>query len=170
MTKKFWLHFLGRLGVFILRFSFSLPSHASEADLYYQCSSTSASGVVVVGWCPVGSSAQLPVAAPSNVTPKDCSGTITTGGTSQNAFAASTGVHGFVIKNEDPTAGSGEPLWFSFTETASAAGAGSYSLSAPSSPSYSGAESFTAPYGLGINTNLSVVAATTGHKFSCTTW
>lgn len=108
--------------------------------------------------------------APSNITPTDCSGTITTGGTAQNAFAASSTIHGFTVANIDAAAGSGEPLWISFTGTASAGAVGSYALSAPAGTSFASMTSFTSPYGFGTNHALSIVAATSSHKFSCTTW
>jgi hypothetical protein len=49
-----------------------------------------------------------------NVTPTDCSLAITTGGTAQNIISASATIHGFTIANIDTSAGSGEPVWFSF--------------------------------------------------------
>ena len=117
-----------------------------------------------------GASGGGTASAPANVTPTDCSGTITAGGTAQNAIAASSTIHGFVIGNIDASAGSGEPVWFSMTGTAAAATAASYPLSAPTATSFAGFTSFTTPYGLGINHAVSVIAATTGHKFSCTYW
>src|ERR1700722_7734918 len=103
-----------------------------------------------------------------NVTPTNCSGTITTGGTAQNAFAATATIHGFTIANIDSTAGSGEPLWISFTTTAAPSTAGSYPLSAPAATTFTGLSSYSSPLGFGMNTALSVIGATTGHKFSCT--
>lgn len=105
-----------------------------------------------------------------NVTLTDCSSTITTGGTAQNAFAAQTTLHGFTIMNIDAAAGSGEPLWISFTGTATAATAGSYPLQAPAATTFATSGSFTAQLGMGTGHALSVVAATTGHKYSCTWW
>jgi hypothetical protein len=101
-----------------------------------------------------------------NVTATDCSGTITSGGTAQNAFAAQTTLHGFTIANIDTT----EPLWISFTTTAAASGAGSYPLPAATATTFAGFGSFTAPPGFGLNHALSVIAATTSHKFTCTWW
>lgn len=108
------------------------------------------------------------VSPPTNVTPTDCSGTIASGGAAQNALAASTSRHGFVITNTDASAGSGEPLWFSVTGAAAPNTPGSYPLSSPTATSFAGLTSFTAPYGW--NTAVSVIAATTGHKYSCTAW
>ena len=105
-----------------------------------------------------------------NITATDCSSTVTTGGTAQNAFTAQTTLHGFTIKNIDASAGSGEPLWISFTTTAAANTAASYPLAAPTVTTFASGESFTAPPGFGLNHALSVIAATTGHKYSCTWW
>ena len=103
-----------------------------------------------------------------NITATDCSGTITAGGAAQNAFTAQTTLHGFTIMNIDSSAGSGEFLWISFTTTAAASTAASYGLPAPTTTAIGG--SFSTPPGFGLNHALSVIAATTGHKFSCTWW
>lgn len=116
-------------------------------------------------------SASSPVtAATINVTPTDCSLAITTGGTAQNILAASSTLHGFTIKNIDAAAGGGEPVWISFTTTAAATTIASYPLGPPASTTFLGGESYTTPLGYGVNHAISVVAATTGHKISCTTW
>ncbi len=104
------------------------------------------------------------VAATTNTTPTDCSGTITTGGAAQAAFAANSARHGFIIANIDTT----EPLWFSMTTTAAASGTGSYPLAAADATTFANMVSFTSP--IGINTALSVIGATTAHKFTCTVW
>ena len=101
-----------------------------------------------------------------NVTPTDCSGTIATGGTAQNAFTAGATKHGFTILNIDTT----EVLWISFTGTAAASGTGSYPLQAATASTFASPGSFTTPTGMGLNTALSVVAATSTHKFTCTWW
>lgn len=118
------------------------------------------------GSVPTGSGGGGPV----NIAPTDCSGSITTGGTAQTAISASATIHGFTIANIDASAGSGEPLWFSFTGVSAAATAASYPLSAPASTTFAGLTAFTTPYGFGTSHAVSVVAATTGHKFSCTYW
>lgn len=105
-----------------------------------------------------------------NITPVDCSGTISSGATAQNAISASATLHGFTIANIDSTAGSGEPLWLSFTTTAAASTVASYPLAPPGPTSFIGFGSYTTPLGFGSNKAVSVVAATTGHKFSCTYW
>jgi hypothetical protein len=105
-----------------------------------------------------------------NVTPTDCSISLTTGGTAQNIISATTSLHGFTTANIDPSSGSGEPIWISFTGTASPNTAGSYPLAAPTATTFAGLASYTTPLGFGVNHAVSVVAATTGHKISCTNW
>jgi hypothetical protein len=112
----------------------------------------------------------MPTSGAVNVTPTDCSVTLTTGGTAQNAFTAQTTLHGFTISNIDATSGSGEPVWFSFTGTAVAGAAGSYPLAAPTATTFANPTSYTTPPGFGTNHALSVIAATTSHKISCTWW
>jgi len=101
-----------------------------------------------------------------NITLTDCSGTIASGATAQNAFTASASRHGFTIANIDTT----EPLWISFTTTAAASGTGSYPLASADATTFANLTSFTSPPGMGINTALSVIAATTSHKYTCTVW
>ena len=101
-----------------------------------------------------------------NITLADCSGTITSGGVAQNAFTAAATRHGFTIANIDTS----EVLWISFTTTAAASGTGSYPLGPADTTTFSSLASFTSPPGMGINTALSVIAATTSHKFTCTVW
>lgn len=107
--------------------------------------------------------AVTPVAAQS-VTPIDCSGSIIAGGTAQNAFANQGALRGFMIANVDAT----EALWLSITGTAAANAAGSIFLSAADGTKLP--TLFIAPPGLNTNKALSVVAATTGHKFTCVRW
>jgi hypothetical protein len=109
-------------------------------------------------------------ATAANITPTDCSGTITTGGTAQPAIAAQTTLHGFTIANIDASAGSGEPLWLSFTTTAAAATAASYPLAPPAATTFAGMGSYSTPPGFGTNHAVSIIGATTGHKFSCSWW
>jgi hypothetical protein len=105
-----------------------------------------------------------------NVTQTDCSIALTTGGTAQNIITAGATLHGFRIMNIDTSAGSGEPVWMSFTTTAAASTIASYPLAAPTATTFAGAGSYSAEFGSGTNGNVSVVAATTGHKISCTKW
>jgi len=109
-------------------------------------------------------------AGAANVTPTDCSTTISSGGTAQNIISASSTLHGFTIANIDTTSGSGEPVWISFTTTAAASTTQSYPLAAPTASTFANLSSFTTPLGFGINHAVSVIAATTGHKISCTQW
>lgn len=119
-----------------------------------------------------GSAATQPVSGtvtangPQNVTVTDCSSTITAGNSAQNAITASSTIRGFMLMNLDVT----EPMWVSFTGTAAAASTASYVLQAGASSTFAGAGSFVSPVGMGTSSAVSVVAATTGHKFSCTRW
>ncbi len=101
-----------------------------------------------------------------NTTLTDCSGTIAAGATAQNAFTASATRHGFIIANIDTT----EVMWINFTGTAAASGTASYPLAPADTVTFSSLNSFASPLGMGINTALSVIAATTAHKYSCTVW
>jgi hypothetical protein len=105
-----------------------------------------------------------------NITPTDCSAALSTGGTAQNIIGANTALHGFTIANIDTSAGSGEPVWFSFTTTAAASAIASYPLAAPTATTFANLSSWTSPTGFGTNHAVSVIAATAGHKISCTYW
>ena len=106
----------------------------------------------------------------TNVTPTDCSGTITSGGTAQTIIAASPTIHGFSIGNVDAVTGSGEPLCISFSGNAACGNAGSWPLGAPTATTLTGMGTYTTPVGFGANAGVSAVAATTGHVYSCTRW
>jgi hypothetical protein len=103
-----------------------------------------------------------------NVTLTDCSGTITTGGTAQNAFSAQTTLHGWHIENIDAATGSGEPIWINETGTAAAATAGSDPLPAPAATTFTGMGSYYSTNG--TNHAPSIIAATSAHKYSCKWW
>ena len=49
------------LGVVAFATFVATPSSATEADVWWQCSSTSASGSATVGWCPGSAAYPLPV-------------------------------------------------------------------------------------------------------------
>jgi hypothetical protein len=100
----------------------------------------------------------------TNVTPIDCSGTITLGGTAQNALNPSKGRQGFQIQNLD----TGEALWINLNGVAAASTPGSYALAAATATTFQNGGSFYTTYG--FNTAISIVAATTGHKYTCTVW
>ena len=123
-------------------------------------------GVQVNAALPAGTNKIGSVDTASNVTPTDCSGTVATGGTAQNAITAQSSLHGLTIMNLDTS----EPMWISFTTTAAASTAGSYPLQAATASTFASPGNFTSPPGFGTNHALSVIAATTGHKFSCTWW
>lgn len=115
---------------------------------------------------PASASTPTTIQGAVNVTPTDCSGAITVGGTAQNAFAANPALHGFTIANIDTS----EVLWISFTTTAAASGTGSYPLAPATATTFAGLSSYSSPLGFGMNTALSVIAATSTHKFTCTRW
>lgn len=119
---------------------------------------------------PAGTNLIGSVSGAPNVTQTDCSIALTTGGTAQNIITASANLHGFRIMNIDTTAGSGEPVWMSFTTTAAASTIASYPLAAPTATTFAGAGSYSAEFASGTNGNVSVIAATSGHKISCTKW
>lgn len=114
----------------------------------------------------LNTTASSPASLAVNVTPTDCSLALTTGATAQNAFSAGATKHGFTIANLDTT----EVAWISFTGTAVAGAIASYPLAPATATTFAGLSSYTTPPGFGMNTALSVIAATTGHKFSCTWW
>jgi len=106
----------------------------------------------------------------------DCSGTITTGGTAQSAivFPDSQGfqqLNGVLLCNVDAAAGSGEPLWVGLYVTAAAGGAGSLPLSAPTATSFAASNNcLLMSDGWTSRVPVSVVAATSGHKYFCARW
>lgn len=106
------------------------------------------------------------VSGANNVTPTNCGSTVVTGNTAVNAFTNSAGKHGFTIANIDTA----EVMWISFTTVALAGDTQSFPLAPATATTFAGLSSFTSPMGFGLNTSLSVVAATNGHKFSCTWW
>jgi hypothetical protein len=107
---------------------------------------------------------QAPTA--DNITPTSCSGTITTGGTAQNVLSASSVIHGFIIANLDTT----EMMWINFVGTAAASTTDSFPLGPATATTFANLASFTSPVGFGSNHAVSIIAATTGHKFSRVWW
>lgn len=89
----------------------------------------------------------------------DGSGTITAGGTAQNLFGGTAPLHGFLLVNLDPA----ELLWFSMSTTAAA----NATQSIPLAPL---GGTFVSPIGMIPFAAISVVAATTGHKFTAVQW
>lgn len=84
----------------------------------------------------------------------DRSGAITTGGAAQDAAAANSGRQYLLIQNIDAA----EALWVNLGATAAVATAGSITLAAGASLVFE-----SGPCATG---RVSVVAATTGHKFT----
>lgn len=96
----------------------------------------------------------------TNTTMTDCGGTVTTGGTAQNAFGAASTRHGFILRNLSTTT----LLYWSLTTAAST----SATTSAPLYAATTGSESYY--QGFGPSTALSVIASDTSHPFFCMTW
>jgi hypothetical protein len=103
---------------------------------------------------------------PSSVSQNNCSGTVVTAATAVTPLAARQAAHGFMLQNLDTT----EPLWFSFAGPAVASTPGSFVLQAVTATTYAGSTFFMTQFGFGAGNALSVVAATAGHKFSCSYW
>lgn len=87
------------------------------------------------------------------------SSTITAGGTAQDVFAAASVVNGYEIVNPDPT----EDLWISDTTTAAANGTGSIRVAANGG-------AYSSPTGMKPSAAVSIIGATTGHKFTARRW
>ncbi len=88
--------------------------------------------------------------------PADRSGAVTTGGTAQTPVAANVGRQWLFIQNIDAV----EDLWVSIVGTAVVGAAGSVLLPAK------GAWVFEDGQGFVPSSAVSVIAATTGHKFT----
>lgn len=90
--------------------------------------------------------------------PKDRSGTITVGATSQVAAAANIGRQYLLIQNIDAA----EDLWVNFdTAAAAIAGAGSIQLKPAGSLVFEAGMGFVPTCAINVN------ATTLGHKFTC---
>lgn len=137
-----------------------------NAKLRLMTSQLDAISTAVAAAIPAGTNYIGDTAGKPNVTPTDCSGTIASGGAAQNAFTAASTRRGFVIANIDTS----EVLWFSLTTTAAASGTGSYPLAPATATTFASLSSYFAGPGSPNNTALSVIGATTSHKFSCTVW
>jgi hypothetical protein len=104
------------------------------------------------------------IATPPQYIATDYSGTITAGGTAQLLMPLNSARHGWSIQNIDGV-NTGEAIWYSLTGTAQINLPGSYSLAAGQSIAFPGG------YGQGLTSNaISIIAATTGHKFTATSW
>lgn len=104
--------------------------------------------------------------APGAVTAIDCSKAIATANTAVTLLTAAQAAHGFAIWNVDTS----EVLWVSLTGTATAATLGSFPLPPGTATTYAGVGSFQPAYGVGTGTAVTAVAATLGHKITCTYW
>jgi hypothetical protein len=100
---------------------------------------------------------------PAQNTDTNRSGTITTGGVAQNAMAANPARKGWMIMNIDET--NLEPLGVRTTGAAALASAGTFTLVPSAGAGYPGG----VMQGVGSGA-ISVIAATTGHKFTAIEW
>lgn len=108
---------------------------------------------------PASAANPIPTSAtPSPSTATDGSGTITTGGTAQNVFGATVPTNGWAVYNPDAS----ETMWVSDTATAAPNAAGSIPVFAGSG--------YETPPGRKPLGAVSIVAATTGHKFTASRW
>lgn len=98
----------------------------------------------------------LPV---TGITGSDGSGTITAGGTAQNLFAGATPTNGFEVINPDAS----EDLWVSLSTTAAPNASGSIRVAANGG-------AYSTPLGMKPWHAISIVGATTGHKFTAAKW
>ncbi len=89
----------------------------------------------------------------------DGSGTITSGGTAQTLFGGATPTNGFGVYNPDLT----EDLWISLFTTAAIASSGSIRLAANGGW-------YETPPDMKPSNSVSIIAATTGHKFTADRW
>ncbi len=140
---------------------FAPPAHGAESDVYWQCKTTNP-----VGWCPTSASNPLPVTS-SGISPlvgtfTDESGSVTLGGTSQTLAAANTSRKRIIIQNPLDATGQGiataENLCINFTSAASASAGSSFCLLPGGS--------YDSEAGPVTSELITVVAATTGHKWA----
>lgn len=92
-------------------------------------------------------------------TATDGSSTITVGGTAQNLFGGVSPVHGWAVYNPDAS----EDLWVSDVGTAVANGTGCIRVAANGG-------GYETPSGKTESGVVSIVGATTGHKFTAIRW
>lgn len=128
--------------------------------------------LITAGRLPVGilldaliTAGRLPtLSTPAANTAASSSGTITTGGSAQTAAASNIARKGWALQNIDVSLTT-EEIWYSTTGTAAANTPGSFALAAYSAAGFPGG------FAQGSDTGaISVIAATTGHKFSLITW
>jgi hypothetical protein len=94
-----------------------------------------------------------------NFASQDGSTTITAGGTAQDLFSGNTPANGWAVFNSDAS----EALWVSDSHTAAANGTGSIYI-----PPLGGYE--TPHRGYRPIQRVSLIGATTGHKFTARKW
>jgi hypothetical protein len=108
---------------------------------------------------PASASAPIPVVNAAGTAAADGSGTIAAGGVAQQLFGGAVPLTGFLVANP---AASGDTLYVSDVGTAVVAGAGSVPV-APGAV-------FTTPSGYRPAGAVSIIAASTGDKFTARRW
>lgn len=103
---------------------------------------------------------------PAAATIVDCSGVIATPNTPVTLLAPGAAENGFFIQNIDNK----EAVWFSLTGPVQPGGPGAYILPPAQARGFAASNMFESPPGLGPLAFVSVVAATPGHRISCTYW
>ena len=101
----------------------------------------------------------LIIAIPNAATASDGSGTVVSGGTAQTLFSGVVPTNGFTVHNPDAS----EDLWISMTNTVTANGQGAIIVA-------QGGGSYTTPSGLKPAQAITLVATTSGHKFTAIKW
>jgi hypothetical protein len=96
----------------------------------------------------------------------DCSTTIVTRGQAVTLITAVNAAKGALVQNIDAN----EAMWFSLTGTAAPGAAGSYILPPSQAKGFATSSMYQTNPQIFVGFALSVVAATPGHKISCTWW
>jgi hypothetical protein len=108
--------------------------------------------------------AGLPAAGHAAMT--DCSTTIVTRGQAVTLITAANVAKGALVQNIDPS----EAMWFSLTGTAAPGAVGSYILPPSQAKGFATSSMYQTNPQIFTGFALSVVAATPGHKISCSWW
>jgi hypothetical protein len=132
-------------------------STQSDAAGNLVCLNVPASVVAGVA-TPAGATAPIPVMNTAGGVAVDGSGSITTGNTAQNLFGGTIPTNGYLIANPNAS----DALWFNEGGTAAANAAGSIAIAALGS--------FATPSGYKPVGVISIVAASTGDKFTAKRW
>lgn len=106
----------------------------------------------------------LPAAGHAAMT--DCSTSIVTRGQAVTIITGANAAKGALVQNIDAN----EAMWFSLTGIAAPGAAGSYVLPPSQAKGFATSSMYQTNPQIFVGFALSVVAATSGHKISCTWW